>query len=275
MVGKEKTPKVAEKKEVQKKKNDDSSSSKASRSEKSAPPQPKKVSSKVIPKKVAEKSGSEKKEEKNEGVPLQNKKRERMEVDQTSSKKSRKEEKQLSEDVDVHEKQEQETKWRLVVGVDSPVTEAEIREFFIKSGCNISKVNVVKFKEDREKWGVIFVFATTEDAEKVLALNGREFKGKPITVEFSTKLPLTEACKTVVVKGVTTGSDIRELFHDFEDDITEIRPYYRRLTKQRILFHFVNFNTHASVLKALELHCTMFKGVSAYVDYDMREKKAV
>jgi len=191
MVGKIITRKfaAAEKKEVQEKKSamvvDDSSSSKASSSEKSTPPKPKKPVSKVIPKKVAEKNEGEKKEEKKEVPAPQKNKRERMEIDQGASKKSRKE-KQPSEDVKVDEKQETPLLFA-VVDSDSRNIVDEIREFFTSSGCDATKVNFVRLRRGRtarSKLRVIFVnFTTSEDTQKALALNGKEFQGKRIAIQ--------------------------------------------------------------------------------------------
>jgi len=206
MVGKIITRKAAaaEKKEVQEKQSamvvdDDGSSSKASSSEKSTPPKPKKAVSKVIPKKVAEKSEGEKKEEKKE-VPAPNKnKRERIEVDQGASKKSRKEEKQPSEDVKVDEKRETPLLLYVSVESESLLTVDEIHEFFTSSGCNVSNVKFLTLRRKRKIGsklrGILVTFATLEDVQKALALNGKEFKGKKLTVEIHKKIGKSKASK--------------------------------------------------------------------------------
>jgi len=75
-------------------------------------------------------------------------------------KKSKKEEKQPSEDedvdVDADVDEKQETPLKLYVSVDSPLTETQLRQFFIQSETKISSVRITELKgEKANKWGYI------------------------------------------------------------------------------------------------------------------------
>jgi len=173
----------------------------------------------------------------------------------------------------------------LYVSVDSPLTETQLRQFFIQSGTKISSVHITELKgEKAKKWGYIFVtFATLKDAQKALTLSGKAFKGKKITLEIPKKSkkspqankaqvprpPPPTDCKKVILRGLTTESDVRELFQGFSGDITEIKPYVQRVTGE-IKSHFVYFNTHDSVLKALELKNSKFNGKKVNIAYSVK-----
>jgi len=81
--------------------------------------------------------------------------------------------------------------------------------------------------------------------------------------------PPPKDCKKVILRGLTTESDIHELFQDFWGDIAEIKPYVQRVTGET-KSHFVYFNTHDSVLKALELKNSKINGKKVNIAYSVK-----
>jgi len=194
--------------------------------------------------------------------------------------------------------------FRLFLGnLSYHASEDDIREFFTNADCNVAEVHLVRDKETGKFYGTGFVsLASQEDSQKALALSGSDCGGRAIKIEASRaraggakksvvnsipkpqsqfqgqgeRRPVPESCRTIFLGRIGDGvvdDDIRELFKDFADDISDIRWVNDRETGNFKGCGFVSVNNHESVVKALEFDGASIHGRPIRVDFSETQRK--